>query len=545
MGSCGAYVFVRPEDEWLLLVHRRSQDVAHPGLVAAPGGRVERVSCNFGALGVERGFECGARWTAVKELQEEAGLSLLPYTFFKLSSSQDHEERHINFAVKLDLIPSLTGPHEDHKFEVELGGMAGVGRPAGDGVHSWIAIEDLLGRGDLLPLSRAPLESFLNAVGSSSHTDDVSLSTPVLHAFSMRGRGRRFGTDVRGQPSPHFSADHDAKASPGSADPSESTQEERICVVPDNNTDCGGDGSLVCVFCNDEKEGVFQQSSSILSRLLPHGDLRETCSVEQAPGLQQALDNLEEQAWPFRGWRNLVERCTGGKYGGTRAVGFGSNKKKCQRAAKVALSIALAIGGAYIHSLDGLVEFHTLLQQAKHMKTLRIDHTSTSQEHTLSVEAASATALPQTCKDALSWMLGRWRDQRSMYEVIPCDECSLSVRTVRSNGEVRFTKRLIQHHGSRDEISWGAKQQYKLKFPLSEDCVDCMTWQPTRPGRSFHWQRVEESFEGALSPTWPNSPCKDAAWRSDTETKWNSWGQNTWRDRQRQEPRRDRSRSRN
>ena len=63
---------------------------------APPGGRVERVFCKFAVLGEARGFEAGARWTAAKELQEEAGISLPPECFFQLDASPEHGGRHHN-----------------------------------------------------------------------------------------------------------------------------------------------------------------------------------------------------------------------------------------------------------------------------------------------------------------------------------------------------------------------------------------------------------------------------------------------------------------
>lgn len=114
-------------------------------------------------LGAAEGSEAGARWTAVKELQEGAGLSLPPECFFYLPSApaEEHGGRHINFAVRLEKKPCVRGPDHRYESEVQRGGMDGIGDAAEDGVHAWVSLEDLLCRSDLLSLCRAPIQGFL------------------------------------------------------------------------------------------------------------------------------------------------------------------------------------------------------------------------------------------------------------------------------------------------------------------------------------------------------------------------------------------------
>ena len=78
IGSCGIYVVVaRVDDTPLLLVHRRSSRVTDPHTIASPGGIVEKAMCvppgnTQGCLDFER----GALKTALRELDEEAGVEL-------------------------------------------------------------------------------------------------------------------------------------------------------------------------------------------------------------------------------------------------------------------------------------------------------------------------------------------------------------------------------------------------------------------------------------------------------------------------------------
>ena len=54
----------------------------------------EYVADDFAVLKDTRGFEEGARWTAAKELQGDAGIPLPPECFFQLPASSDHDGRH-------------------------------------------------------------------------------------------------------------------------------------------------------------------------------------------------------------------------------------------------------------------------------------------------------------------------------------------------------------------------------------------------------------------------------------------------------------------
>ena len=157
-----ADVFCRDGGSWKLLVHRRSEKVKRPGLVAALGGRVERISCKFANLREHRGFEAGARLAAVGGLREESGLCLPQHCFsLNLPAGPSHSERHPNFGVCLDTIPELAGPRADRRFEVQAGGVHGMGAEAGDGLHAWVCVAGLLGGSGLLPFGRVPLQKFL------------------------------------------------------------------------------------------------------------------------------------------------------------------------------------------------------------------------------------------------------------------------------------------------------------------------------------------------------------------------------------------------
>mmetsp|Transcript_78184 Transcript_78184/g.217113 ORF Transcript_78184/g.217113 Transcript_78184/m.217113 type:complete len:198 (+) Transcript_78184:144-737(+) len=163
VGSCGIYVFVRAPGAGgsaQLLVHRRSRQVFQPNTVSSPGGIVERELC--GPDGAD--FESGARTAAVRELHEETGvqlslemvdgLGLLPVG----DGAHWGAAMHRNYFVVLPSHPDVTGPEKASKHELVPNGMDGIGCPAGDGYNAWVDVHELLGRDDLMPQCRVPLE---------------------------------------------------------------------------------------------------------------------------------------------------------------------------------------------------------------------------------------------------------------------------------------------------------------------------------------------------------------------------------------------------
>ena len=92
-------------------------------------------------------------------------------------------------------------------------------------------------------------------------------------------------------------------------------------------------------------------------------DRHEIHPTTQADGLHEILPKLEQLAWPHREWHKQIALVLQGQQKGKRAFGFGSNKVRCQRAAKLALSIALSLesrGARIKHDV-----FNRLVQQAQ------------------------------------------------------------------------------------------------------------------------------------------------------------------------------------
>eukprot|EP00406_Dinophysis_acuminata_P068520 CAMPEP_0179281564 /NCGR_PEP_ID=MMETSP0797-20121207/37219_1 /TAXON_ID=47934 /ORGANISM="Dinophysis acuminata, Strain DAEP01" /LENGTH=192 /DNA_ID=CAMNT_0020990277 /DNA_START=61 /DNA_END=635 /DNA_ORIENTATION=- len=183
IGSCGIYVFVANKSihSWpLLLVHRRSKHVSEPNTICPPGGIVERLSC--GSDGLDFGF--GARQTAVKELREETGVELdraaveLLGTLPVGAGTYWGPEWHRNYFTVLDDFPAVVGPEKDSLHEVVPGGMDGIGTPAGDGYHAWVAVDELLSRSDLMPGCRVPVQHFVAPESGGAGARQAGLAAP-------------------------------------------------------------------------------------------------------------------------------------------------------------------------------------------------------------------------------------------------------------------------------------------------------------------------------------------------------------------------------
>ena len=112
VGSCGIYVVYQAGTEQpTILSHRRGKDMAGGYKIATPGGIVDSWMC--GETGDD--FETGALATAIKELDEEAGLQIdpqltplhaldaYPYEAYWANSSNciDIHEMEINYASHL------------------------------------------------------------------------------------------------------------------------------------------------------------------------------------------------------------------------------------------------------------------------------------------------------------------------------------------------------------------------------------------------------------------------------------------------------------
>jgi len=161
VGSCGIYVFVKDNGRPpRLLVHRRSRQVSEPETIAAPGGIVERHLCGQDGLD----FDAGARTTAVRELLEETGVELEADTVLAAlpvgEGTYWGPEMHRNYYAELPYVPAVTGPERASLHELVLGGMDGIGEPAGDGYHAWVDVEELLLRKDLMLGCQMPLKCY-------------------------------------------------------------------------------------------------------------------------------------------------------------------------------------------------------------------------------------------------------------------------------------------------------------------------------------------------------------------------------------------------
>lgn len=161
VGSVGIYVVGGRGGARHLLVHRRGRQVSEPNTICAPGGIVERRLCGVD----EFDFEAGARLTALKELREEAGVVLHEAVVDDLRQLPVDAARaywgprmHRNYCAVLDFVPIVRGPEKGSMHELILGGMQGIGTPAGDGYHAWVDARLLLELWDLMPGCRVPLQ---------------------------------------------------------------------------------------------------------------------------------------------------------------------------------------------------------------------------------------------------------------------------------------------------------------------------------------------------------------------------------------------------
>ena len=106
-----------------------------------------------------------------------------------------------------------------------------------------------------------------------------------------------------------------------------------------------GTTGVVCVFCPNEKGYVFQKASDTLNTMLsPDGDVG-FCNISKEPALEAAISKITPTSWPHKEMHKKIAFVTMGAHTGICAVGFGNTKKQCERAAKLALSIALALHG--------------------------------------------------------------------------------------------------------------------------------------------------------------------------------------------------------
>ena len=86
-------------------------------------------------------------------------------------------------------------------------------------------------------------------------------------------------------------------------------------------------------------------------------------------------------------------------------------------------------------------------------------------------------------QQTLQWLAGEWiDDDRSYYEVQIDSDFSCSVKTIRADGGMIFTKGLIQIHGK--DIYW---KSYRLEYVESD--ADCIKWISTRLKSKFCWRR--------------------------------------------------------
>ena len=73
-------------------------------------------------------------------------------------------------------------------------------------------------------------------------------------------------------------------------------------------------------------------------------------------------------------------------------------------------------------------------------------------------------------QQTLQWLAGEWIDEdRSYYEVQVDSDCSCSVKTIRADGRMIFTKGLIQMYGK--DIYW---KSYRLEYVETD--ADCIKW---------------------------------------------------------------------
>ena len=165
VGSCGMYLFLDDgEENYYLLVHRRSKQVSESNMISAPGGIVEKRRCGDDGADIFR----GARVTALEELREETGFVIREEEekdLFELPVSPEYawwgEGTHFNFGFVCYHWPDIPGPERDSLHEVIWGGMDKIGTAAGDGYHSWVNVRSLLENEDLMPACRKPCEYFL------------------------------------------------------------------------------------------------------------------------------------------------------------------------------------------------------------------------------------------------------------------------------------------------------------------------------------------------------------------------------------------------
>ncbi|CAE7644489.1 REV1 [Symbiodinium sp. CCMP2592] len=212
VGSCGMYLFLDDgEENYYLLVHRRSKQVSESNMISAPGGIVEKWKCGDDGSDIV----AGARQTALEELREETGFVIREeevQDLFDLPVSPEYawwgEGTHFNFGYVCYHWPEIPGPERDSLHEVIWGGMGEIGTPAGDGYHSWVNLHALLENEDLMPACRKPCEYFLEIAPSLAERTFTSSTPSKPVASTARARvpaQHRASAVPRMQPSSTFS----------------------------------------------------------------------------------------------------------------------------------------------------------------------------------------------------------------------------------------------------------------------------------------------------------------------------------------------------
>ena len=161
----------------MVLMHRRSQQVTSPGKLCSPGGLIPRITRNCDALG----FQQHALATALQMLENDTGVlpSIEGARSYDLPAGKGAfwgPAFHRNFSLVLTTYPRLLGPAGDVSRRLMIGGVDGIGKPAGDGVHAWVNIIELFERQDLMVGCRTPLASFLGSADGDSWPADGAAS---------------------------------------------------------------------------------------------------------------------------------------------------------------------------------------------------------------------------------------------------------------------------------------------------------------------------------------------------------------------------------